>query len=276
MNKVHIEFFASAFLATEANQIPKDVARVASLAGTALFSEPLFAYGSADNEDLLQLKNHPEASVSLMPPREWLPEAETVICCFLPLSEAIRASNRKGPDVSWGWLHGRIEGQALLERLALQICELLQQAGYAALVPALDERFIETRGTPPDGVLFANNWSERHVGYCCGLGTLSLSKGLITKKGVAGRIFSIVTSLKLQPTVREYSGLVDYCINCGACRIKCPVGAINKMHDKDEIRCMEKLNLVRRSGLPYYGCGKCQVAVPCEAGIPRRRSGAGA
>jgi epoxyqueuosine reductase QueG len=268
MNKSRIESFATAFIHSDANRIPKDVAREAALAGTQIFSEPLFAYGKADDEGLIHLQNRPEAHVPLMPPREWLPGAQSVISCFLPFTEPIRASNRKGPDVSWGWLHARIEGQAALQLLAQQLCAFIQEAGYQALAPALDERFKQTRGTQPGETPFTSNWSERHVGFYCGLGTFSLSKGLITKKGVAGRIFSIVTSLELEPTKRAYAGLLDYCTLCGACRANCPVGAISEPHRKDDALCITKLNEPLQTDAPYYGCGKCQTAVPCEHKIP--------
>jgi epoxyqueuosine reductase QueG len=268
MDKNRIESFVAARILSEANRIPKNMARQAQLADLRIFAEPIFAYGRADEEGLIRLKDVPEAHVPLKPPLEWLPSARSVIACFLPFTEEIRASNRKGTTVSWGWLHARIEGQAILEALARDLCDFIRQAGYEALAPALDERFVQNRDTQPGSTLFITNWSERHVGFYCGLGTFSLSKGLITKKGVAGRIFSVVTSLGLAKSERAYSGLFDHCIMCGACRARCPIDAISEPHRKDDARCLIKLNEVLEVDAPYYGCGKCQVAVPCEAGIP--------
>lgn len=91
---------------------------------------------------------------------------------------------------------------------------------YSAVYPAADSRF---------GMLtqFASNWSERHVAYICGLGTFGLSKGLITKKGIAGRFGSVVTSAVLPVTQREYSNPFEYCTMCGKCAINCPAHAID-------------------------------------------------
>jgi epoxyqueuosine reductase QueG len=177
--------------------------------------------------------------------------------CFLPFTESVRASNRKGSEIPWGWLHAGIEGQAMMEVLAQRLCAFIRQAGYEALAPALDERFSQDKSVAAGGTQFVANWSERHVGCYCGLGTFSLSKGLITQKRTAGRIFSIVTTLELEPTERTYSGLLDYCIGCGACRANCPVGAISGPHCKDDALCSQKLNQVLRANAPYYGCEKC-------------------
>ncbi|MDR3200897.1 MAG: 4Fe-4S binding protein, partial [Spirochaetales bacterium] len=104
--------------------------------------------------------------------------------------------------------------------------------------------------------------------YACGLGTFSLSRGLITKKGVAGRFGSVITSLAIPATGRPYSGLYDYCTNCGACLRNCPVRAISRENGKDHVPCSRFLNKTRAENAPYYGCGKCQTATPCETGIP--------
>ena len=74
---------------------------------------------------------------------------------------------------------------------------------------------------------FTSNWSERHIAFVCGLGTFGLSRGLITKAGIAGRFASLVTDLEFEPVLREYDGLYDYCTNCGACIRRCPVNAIS-------------------------------------------------
>ena len=124
---------------------------------------------------------------------------------------------------------------------------------------------------------FSSNWSERHVAYAAGLGTFGLSRGLITEKGMAGRFGSVVTNAVFPRTERKYSDPFAYCTMCGACQRRCPVGAIDKSRGfalgKDQLICGpyvkgNSLPPHGPNGIVRYGCGKCQVRVPCEHAIP--------
>jgi epoxyqueuosine reductase QueG len=100
------------------------------------------------------------------------------------------------------------------------------------------------------------------------LGTFGLSKGLITRKGTAGRFGSILTDLFLTPDTREYKDVYEYCNMCGICAKKCPSSAISVENGKDCLPCYEFIEETLRKNYPRYGCGKCQVGVPCESRIP--------
>ena len=124
-------------------------------------------------------------------------------------------------------------------------------------------------------------WSERHIAYTCGLGTFSLNDGFITPKGMAMRVGSVVTLLKLTPSEKRYRHPKENCLQfrnekCGKCISRCPAGAITeKGHDKD--KCHDYIDSdpvkAKRSeyGLknPSPSCGLCQTNVPCEFEIPR-------
>ena len=114
----------------------------------------------------------------------------------------------------------------------------------------------------------ASNWSERHVAYASGLGTFCLTRGLISEKGVAGRYGSIIITEEVEPDTRPYEGVYDYCIMCGACIKRCPAGAISLKHGKNQLKCKLWMDRTGRKYDPRYGCGKCQVGVPCEDRIP--------
>ncbi|MDR3354992.1 MAG: 4Fe-4S binding protein, partial [Synergistaceae bacterium] len=149
----------------------------------------------------------------------------------------------------------------------------LERAGYPSLAPILDSRFVSVRRPDPKklpGRSFTSVWSERHVAYACGLGTFGLSKGLITKTGIAGRFGSVVTTLELAPTMREYDGVYEYCVMCGACVRRCPAKAITIENGKSHQICVEFVDGIKKKFAPRYGCGKCQVGVPCQGRSPRK------
>jgi len=117
-----------------------------------------------------------------------------------------------------------------------------------------------------------SNWSERHAAYVCGLGTFGITRGIITRKGTAGRFCSIIIDRAVEAGKRDYTGVYDYCIRCGACVDKCPVKAISLDFGKKNSLCEAWVNSTGERFAPRYGCGKCQLGVPCESGIPLRQS----
>lgn len=252
------------------NYIQKEYAISEDVIGTKIYEDPLFAFGSADDEYFSLFKSPEGIGNHFLTPKEWLPTAKTVISFFLPFSEQVKNSN--SIDKMWPsneWLHGRIEGQNFLCKITLHLQEELKKAGYTSVIPALDKKFWSK--TAPDGsseLSFTSNWSERHVGFACGLGTFGLSKGLITAKGMAGRIGSVVTDLELPATERAYTEVYEYCIRCGACIPQCPVSAISMENGKNHLTCSAFLDKLKEKYQPRYGCGKCQVHVPCSNGIP--------
>ncbi|MDQ7094449.1 4Fe-4S binding protein [Desulfosporosinus sp. PR] len=278
MDKQSLSKMAAGFLQnSEYNYVPEEIALSETVKGMRIFETPILAFAAADNECFNLLKEASVIGQHFMEPREWLPESRTVISFFLPFTEAVKKGNRR--DRLWPseeWLHGRIEGQAFVVRLCQYLSSELIKAGFKSLAPSLDKRFWAQTGfnkakqNSGDPKAFTSNWSERHVAYICGLGTFGLSKGLITKKGIAGRFGSIVTELYLPPDEREYKDIYEYCSMCGACVKHCPVKAISLDKGKNHIICSGFLDKTAEKYKPRYGCGKCQVGVPCESSVPKK------
>ncbi|MDR1816075.1 MAG: 4Fe-4S binding protein [Clostridiales Family XIII bacterium] len=254
------------------NLVAAERALEPGLAGLRIYDDPIACACAADDACLLSLADNDAANVHLMMPEEWLPGARSVVSFFFPLSEEIRESNRKKDGiVSLAWLHGRIEGQACAEAATRFLAAEIGKAADV-VIPTTDERYkVHVDRDAPPQRRYSPNWSERHVAYAAGLGTFSMPGGLITARGVAGRIGSIVTTAAIEPTPRPYEGVYDHCIRCGACARRCPAGAISEDMTKDNARCSAQLDIAREKYPAYYGCGKCQVAVPCESRIPKRR-----
>lgn len=253
---------------SEANYITREAAISESVVGLKMYEAPIFAFAAAEDECFAVLKQPSVIGEHFLLPNQWLPQAKTVISFFLPFTEVVIKGNRK--DMSWPseeWLHGRIEGQVFINKLCAHLNSELIKAGYNSLVPALDKRFrYDTE------VSFTSNWSERHVAFICGLGTFGLSKGLITKRGMAGRLGSLITELYLAPDRREYEDLYEYCSMCGKCAKNCPVKAISLENGKEHGKCSRLIDKTTEMFKPRYGCGKCQVSVPCESVIPKQRN----
>ncbi len=274
------------FWAAPENRVPADVALRRDLAGMEIYEEPLFAVADAADPLFETLKQESVIGPHFLTPREWLPSARTVLCYFLPFTEPVRRSNRINPSLpSSEWQHGRIEGEEMNLAYRKRLAKWLQQQGYESLVPCEDPRFQVSEPR-------SSNWSERHAAFIAGLGTFGMSRGLITAKGIAGRFGSVITAAPLEVTVRPYRELYEYCTRCGACAARCPAGAIVPGPDlnqcKSNVVCGDFLHPVKvlstaggdtrppeDQGEPYpavrkvrFGCGKCQVGVPCESQNP--------
>ena len=236
---------------------------VPELQNMRIFDEPLVGVADAGDPVFLKLKEPEAVGPHHLLPAEWLNGSLSVISYFLPFTKEVRVANRQPGDPSIEWLYGRIEGQTLNNSLSRMISDRLTEAGFQAVIPAQDPRFsIRER---------RSNWSERHVAFIAGLGTVSLSCSIITKKGSAGRLGSVITNLQIPPTPRYYEKIDENCTHCGACIRRCPPQAIDKT-GKDHNICDAYLETMKVRYQPRYGCGKCQTAVPCEGMIPLKNT----
>ena len=268
LEKTLVEYVTS----SSGNYLTEEAAIRPDLAGMRIFDDPVFGYASADDPYFAEARKPEIIGPHFVTPDEWLSGAKTVIAIFFPFTARIREANRQ--DIAWPAdesLQGRIEGQAFQNSFCRFAEEFLKSEGFSTLVPGTDSRFSNVSPYTKDKTeqnYYTSNWSERHAAYAAGLGTFGLSKGLITRKGVAGRFSSIITCLTLEPDRRPCTGIYDYCTNCGSCARNCPVGAISVEKGKLHYPCSEFLNSTKAKHAPYYGCGKCQVNVPCEDKAP--------
>jgi ferredoxin len=201
----------------------------------------------------------------------------TVISWVLPQREAIRRSNRKARKFpSEGWARIRVYGEEFNAGLRRHLASGLTQAGHPAIAPMLVPNWTVVKS---QRFSYASSWSERHAAHAAGLGTFGLCDGLITAKGKAMRVGSVVARIRIASTPRPYADHRAYCLffangTCGKCIDRCPAHAISKTgHDKEKCRAhlQRAREYVKRSyQFEGYGCGLCQVGVPCEAGIPVR------
>ena len=271
MNKEDIIALAGKFINESPNNyIGEETALNPRCVGMKIYEPPIFAFGFADDSLYAKYKSCDVIGDHFLSPAEWLPNIKTVISFFLPYTDKIKAAN--STDCQWPaaeWLHGRYEGQSLLQQLLEYLVGILSEAGFGSLAPSIDQRLKISNSEGN----WKSNWSERHIAYACGLGTFGLSRGIITNKGMSGRLGSVLTELDLPKDSRAYDGIYEYCTMCGACIDRCPAHAISFEDGMKHTLCSEFLNKVREKHNPRYGCGKCQVSVPCESQRPIAKYG---
>ena len=250
--------------------------------GQPYFNEPLVGFAAADDPLFTAYKSvigdfhltPYELALATEADSAWIPC--TVICWVLPVSEQTRASNRSETRYpSRAWAKTRNDGEKFNGSLRRHLVAHLRAAGYQAFAPQYHPAWHEYPETP---VGLASSWSERHAAYAAGLGTFSLNDALITPQGIAHRLGSVITDLKIVPSPKPYSDHKSNCLfhregTCGVCIGRCPVGALSDSgHDKRI--CSEYVYgaIPKAVGelfeVASTGCGLCQPKVPCEGRIP--------
>ncbi len=199
----------------------------------------------------------------------------TVISWVLPQREQVKQANRKVKKYpSEEWARIRIHGEAFNVALRKHMVKTLEEAGHKAVAPMLVPNWTIVKSKEYS---YASSWSERHAAHAAGLGTFGLCDGLITAKGKAMRTGSVVVKIEIEPTPRPYAHHQAYCLfyangTCGKCIDRCPVRAITEEgHDKEKCRqhLVKSSQYVKKTyDFEGYGCGLCQVGVPCESTIP--------
>lgn len=254
--------------------------------GEKAWDEPLVGFARADHplfrrlaEDLAPFYWTPEQAFLRAFPDSPVPAEElSVISWVLPQTAATRTDQGQATELpAERWARSRDLGERFNCALRLNVADTLTRAGYQAVaperLPGFDFQRSERYG-------IASNWSERHTAHIAGLGTFGLSDGLITPRGKAVRIGSVVARIDLPATPHVYDNHQAWCLwyangTCGVCARRCPADTISEAgHDKDKC-----LDYIRQVTAPYaqqtFGteatpCGLCQVRIPCEARIPVR------
>jgi epoxyqueuosine reductase len=204
----------------------------------------------------------------------------SVISWALPLTKKTRLMERAAPlGGSPRYNHSRWIGIKFYENLEQYIAALLEVLRSNAVAPT-QSKFFEIKEMP--GGWLAANWSERHVAYASGLGTFGLNGLIITSRGCAVYLGSIVCDIALTPTPRHTDRVANCPFyqngSCGNCIERCPGSAISE-EGRSNIKCLKNLRdeqwiKVKNLGLdkeligPAPSCGQCSIGLPCEEKIP--------
>jgi len=241
-----------------------------------MWQMPLAGFADAKGTYVQSLRDvvHPEHQM----PQEVLEDAKVIIAVFVPFGRWLAKTNTGAGLASPEWAESYELTNAMLGRLGEHLIETLHKLGYEGRIPS------EARVFYRDEVI--SHWSFRHIAYAAGLGTFGLNNMLITEKGCAGRITTVVTDLDVVPDApkKEESCLWKKNGTCGACIRKCPAQALTaESFDRYKCfeQCLKNAEIYTSFGNSYASapgqeaaesgsevCGKCLAALPCTYGIP--------
>ena len=222
------------------------------------WKKPLIAFANASDPLFLKLKEVISETHAL--PNQLMKNARTIITYFIPFKESIAQSNRDFEVSSKEWAYAYVETNNLISEVNKFLRKKLKSKGFETKIMPATHNFNEKE--------LLSDWSHKHVAYIAGLGSFGLHKMLITEKGCCGRLGSVITSVKIEPTKRSDN---EYCLyfynqSCMKCVEKCIFDALsiqNFDRHKCYNKCLENAKIYAHLGLVDV-CGKCVSVVPCS------------
>ncbi|MFX1298923.1 MAG: 4Fe-4S binding protein [Promethearchaeota archaeon] len=204
-------------------------------------------------------------------------ETISVVAFILPITQETKRQNfeysTKWPGERWA--HTRLFGEKANRKLQNFLVSELKKEEINAVAQNNEKNLFIVHPKHENGI-WASTWSHRHMAFAAGMGSFGLSDGFINKKGIAMRCGSILVDYKLPSDAdKRPSDPYTYCIKCGECVDRCPVGAISLETRHDKAKCALHVlksttpYIKKNYGINIYSCGLCQVGVPCENCIPK-------
>ena len=224
------------------------------------YREPLLGFSAADDPLYGEFKTR--IGPWHKHPRELLPEAQTVITFFIPFTRAVVEANRRSTEgPAKEWVHSYHHCNSLIDLIGEAVASFLRERGYSSRgIHSTDEY---------DPVQLVSGWSHRSAALVAGLGSLGLNRMLITDKGCAGRLGTVLTAAVLPPTPRTERERCLYYADgsCRYCLDHCPRQALSADNAIDLRRrsCLEQCERptpYRTEAGGAQCCGKC-VMGPC-------------
>ena len=246
-----------------------------------MYGRPAMGVSRGDDEYFEFLKGHigefhwsPIDAWRLKYDDDTVPSDLRVVSLIFPQSGFAKAAQKKEEiHPSDEWLVSRGKWEGMMREFSGKLVAELEEMGLKAVSIDLQSEWgLETS----ENLGIASRWSHRHYAYAAGLGTFGLSDGFISDFGKAVRITSLIVNVPLDTTSENRQGPYDRCLFhakgiCGMCIKRCPCNAISEEgHNKDI--CAEYEDICIENYWPphiemgdwIFGCGLCQVKVPCQ------------
>jgi len=241
-----------------------------------------------------QRADHPAFTrVATHIPGHWLPAAafadgadgatpsalSVVSMAFLMNLRSIAENAAQGDYPALSWYETRQQWDAFHVETAKRYLAWLAARGVRAVCPPFAPGYWASLGIDrPHG----SAWSERHVGWACGLGTFGLQGAFITDEGVCLRLMSFVVAAPFtaygEPDPNPFGGCLQaQGAACGICADRCPSGGVTRQ-GRNIAAC--RATVGARNGahaktalhIDAYACGLCMTATPCALRRPRPRT----
>lgn len=221
-----------------------------------LMRQPLVAFSAADDPGYGQLKTLVGPWHLL--PEDLLPGCRSVISFFIPFAQEVSRDCAAAQNVSPLWGQAYLEVNSLIDRLGPALASWLERQGYQAHAVSATHNY--------DPKTLRAAWSHRSAAALAGLGSWGDNRLLLTAKGSAGRLGSVLTTARLSPGQQA----PEQCLHCSSCRGACPLGLLQEVGDGfDKAACNSRLQ-ANSAWLLEQGhdqglfdvCGKCVGACP--------------
>ena len=223
-----------------------------------LFRRPLVAFSSAADARYAELKTL--VGDWHAAPTDLLPDAQSVVSCFVPFTRKVVTEPRTVRDGSPLWGEAYVVINAHFERINASVSRYLAGLGYSAS-PIKPTHTYDPRD-------LKSMWSHRSAAAIAGLGSFGANRLLISSKGSGGRFCTLLTSapLKASPSPAPNRCLYVKDGSCGLCFKICPVKALAPGAFQKFI-CQDELNKNDEKQRPVTGyradtCGKCIGTCP--------------
>lgn len=197
----------------------------------------------------------------------------TIFSIAFPRKEDIILENSKLDDLpAKSWFSSKIIMRRDMPLFMRELHSLLNNRG---IITDSIEEIRKRNAVPKDNIHF---WSERHVGYACGLGSFGLNGALISKAGVAVRLANLFIKAEFDEYDKIDESPFAACLykqngTCGVCIKRCPNAAITE-HGHNSQLCRDQgytkntIRVKEEYGLDMAGCGLCLCKVPCSQKRP--------
>lgn len=231
------------------------IATMVSECSNNIYRAPLLGFAKADDELFIRFKSL--IGEKHFTPEELLPGARSVMAFFLPYQKSLIVENRQGSVAARSWAHAYQLTNKFIGDICKEVSRRLEEMGIrtAWLLPTYEF----------DKDKLIAQWSHKHVAFACGLGTFGKNHLLITSKGCAGRVGTMVLDVDIESDQR--SSQTHRCFNengCCYCGKHCPADALsNEELERHKCygQCLINNDLYNDLGSVEV-CGKCATG-PC-------------
>ena len=227
--------------------------RTVEESGLPFYREPLMGTADTDSSCITRLKSivHPDHLL----PGDILPGCRSVVAYFLPFREDIVRENRQGRSASRLWAEVYIVTNRLLQKIAEKMKDRLAAEGFRCAWEKPTHNFDED--------LLVSYWSHKHLAFACGLGRFGRNQLLITGRGCAGRLGSLVTDCHLESDQYLADTPFYSCPEgCSYCERHCPAGALGE-GGLDRKACYK---ILLENDRLYPDLDLCDVCGKCSTG----------